>query len=343
MGNEFLRLENKSNLDDTVSTVSFGEKPLKKNDGETNTLLNFFRSERVDFNEKLVLEDKVPVEKPKLYECVSLLIELIIISALLIYFCLSVNNLFFSVILIVFTGMILPISMVFFFYKLNTRWKIPTTLLINLFIVGLCAYLIVDVVLDRFILYTLNYANIVVPIKNTVEIGIVILIIGFVVKYVKKYNVFSVLLIACIVSAGFSAGKSMVEMFEVMFVRVQVTNGGITSAVGAIINSDESVRISIKTLLHNLLNISVFKPAIFISLAVINGFVIRYLLFRKNNEKSPLSLIFLFFFTIILMAFSSINSSILFLQVIYTAVCVITTAYALYQVVEHSIKNENYI
>jgi hypothetical protein len=128
-----------------------------------------------------------------------------------------------------------------------------------------------------------------------------------------------------------------------MFVRVQITNNGISSAVGAIINTPESVKTSIHALLHNLLNISVFKPAIFISLAIINGFVIRYLLFRKHGERSPLGPVFLFAFTIAIMAFSSITSSVRFLQILYTAISVITTGYTLYQVVEHSVKTENYI
>ena len=132
-------------------------------------------------------------------------------------------------------------------------------------------------------------------------------------------------------------------MFEVMFVRVQITNNGISSAVGAIINTPESVKTSIHVLLHNLLNISVFKPAIFISLAIINGFVIRFLLFRKHGERSPLGLVFLFAFTIAIMAFSSITSSVRFLQILYAAISVITTGYTLYQVVEHSVKTENYI
>ena len=343
MSNDILRRENKNNLDDSVSSVSFGDKPVKKNEIKSNSLLSFFKSERKEFTEKLALEETVPTEKPKLYEPLMLFIELITISALLIYFSLSVNNVFFAVVLIAFTGLIIPISMVFFFYRLNTRWKIKTSLIAQLFAIGVGAYLILNVVFDKLIKYSNNYVNLVMPIKSVVEISVILLIVGFAVKGIKRYNVMSVLLISCIVSAGFSASKSMVEMFETLFIRVQISNNGITSAVGAIINSPESVKISIKTLLRSLLNISVFKSAIFISLTVINGFVLRHLLLRKKGEKSPLGLVFLLCFTMIVTAFSSVTSSITFMQTVYVIICILATGYALYHVIEYSVKNENYI
>ncbi len=343
MSNDILRHKNKSTVDNSVSVASFGDKKVRTTEEKSNSLLSFFRSERIGFNEKLALEDAVPVEKPKLYEPMSLFIELIAISALLIYFCISVNNVFMTVVLMCLSSLIIPVTMVFFFYRLNTRWKMKTSLIVQLASLGVGSSLVLDVVFDKLINYSFNYANWVLPVRNVVDICIVLLIVGFVLKGIKQYSVMSVLLVASIISAGFSASKSMLQLFEVMFVRVQVTNNGITTAVGAIINTPESVKISITALLHNLLNISIFKPTIFISLTVINGFVLRHIFFRKSGEKYPLGTVFLFCFTLIITAFSSIVSSIKFLQVLYTIICVVATGYALYQVVEQSIKQENYI
>ena len=94
MDKDILRHENKPNLDDSISSVSFGDKPIKPTETKGNTLLSFFKVEKKTIGDKLALEESVPTEKPKLYEPLSLFIELITISALLIYFCLSVNNIF---------------------------------------------------------------------------------------------------------------------------------------------------------------------------------------------------------------------------------------------------------
>ncbi len=343
MDKDILRHANKSNLHSSVSKASFGEKPLKNKDRKSNTLLSFLKSEKAEFSEKLALEENVPTEKPKLYEPFTLLLELITMFALLIYFCLSANNVFLTVVLISFSGLIIPGVSIFFFYRLNTRWKMKTSLIIQLFAIGIGAFLVLRVAFDKIVLLPNSYANLVSPLKSVIEICVVLLIIGFALKGIKHYNVTTVLLVSCIVSAGFSASKSIVELFEVMFVRVNVANNGVTSAVGAIINNSNAVELSIKALINNLLNVSVFKPAIFISLAVINGFALRYLFFRKKGEKSPLGLVFLFLFSIIMIAFSSLKSSINFLQVLYVTTCVLATGYALYNVIEHCVNTENYI
>ena len=103
MSNEILRHKNKSTVDETVSVASFGDKAVKHVDNQNTSLFSFFKNEREIFNKKLVLEETIPVEKPKLYEPLSLFIELITISALLIYFCMSVNNLFLTVVLMAFS------------------------------------------------------------------------------------------------------------------------------------------------------------------------------------------------------------------------------------------------
>ena len=89
MSNDMLRHENKSNLDSSISSVSFGEKIVKNKENKPNNLLSFFKSEKQEVDEKLALEESVPTEKPKLYEPLSLIVELVTISALLIYFCSS--------------------------------------------------------------------------------------------------------------------------------------------------------------------------------------------------------------------------------------------------------------
>ena len=68
MSNEILRYKNKSNAHETVSVASFGDKSVKRVDNQNTSLFSFFKSEREIFNEKLSLEETVPVEKPKLYE-----------------------------------------------------------------------------------------------------------------------------------------------------------------------------------------------------------------------------------------------------------------------------------
>ena len=110
MSNEILRYKNKFNVDETVSVASFGDKSFKRVDNQNTSLFSFFKSEREIFNEKLSLEETVPVEKPKLYEPLSLFIELVTISALLIYFCMSVNNLFLTVVLMALSNLKKPLK-----------------------------------------------------------------------------------------------------------------------------------------------------------------------------------------------------------------------------------------
>ena len=343
MGNEILRRNSPNSDSHDLSIASFGENQNPKIDARPNSLISFFTDEKKAVQEKLALEDSKPVQKPKLGGSTTIFIELLVITILLLYFCISVNNVFFMSVLIFIASAIMPITMVYFFNKLNTRGRLRLSTVIRLLATGVITYLILDFLFDKFFLDSSNYAYIFTSIRSIVELVVILFIVGFTLKALKQHNIMTVLYIASILSAGFALSRSLVEMFEVMFIRIQISQNGVISAVGAIINSTESAKYSIDALIENIFYIGFFKPFVFISLTVINGFALRFLFYNKNGEQNPFGLIVLLVFSLVTIGFSSLTSSINFLQILYTVCTIIVTGFALYHVIENSIKTENYI
>ena len=168
MDNEFLRYENNPNLKSKeVSFTSFNKKNNQEsNKKHANSLWSFINEEEISFNKKILLEESAPVEKPKLGEAINLFIVVLVLNVLLVNFCSLTNNIFFLFILIFLSSVTIPISIMFFFYKLNTRSKISVINVIKFLSIGAFAFIIMGGVLDKALITNLNYNYIVLSIKT---------------------------------------------------------------------------------------------------------------------------------------------------------------------------------
>ncbi len=344
MDNEFLRYENNPNLKSKeVSFTSFNKKNNQEsNKKHANSLWSFINEEEISFNKKILLEESAPVEKPKLGEAVNLFIVVLLLNVLLVNFCSLTNNIFFLFILIFLSSVTIPISIMFFFYKLNTRSKISVINVIKFLGIGAFAFLIMGGVLDKALITNLNYNYIVLSIKNCIEFLTVLIIVWLSIKSIKCQDIMTIMYIASIISGGYAMAKCMVELVEIVFIRVQITNNGVVSAVGAIINNSDSVKISIKALIDNILYIAMYKTSLFILIMVISSFAIRNLMFRNENNLSAITLWLLIVFSVSINAFSLLNPSIKFLKILYMIFSISITSYLFLNVIDSSIKMENY-
>lgn len=344
MDNEFLRYKNKPNFkSEDVSYASFGKNDNKNLKVKTaDSLLSFLKEENVTNNENVLLEESAPIEKPKLGDAVNLFINLLVINVLLVYFCSLLNNILFVFTLVFLSSITIPISMIYFFYKLNTRSKINVLTVIKLLAVGALIFFIFGNVLDRALITNVNYNYIVTSIKSGLEFITVLLVCWLAVKNLKYKDIMSVMYVVSVVSGGYVMARSMVELVEIVFIRVQITDNGVVSAVGAIINNSESVKLSIEALIKNIPYLAVYKSALFMSIMVISGFALKHLMFKNYNYLTPLNLWLVMAFSLIVNAFSLLTPSIMFLRGLYIIFSILITLYVLFRVIDYSIKTENY-
>jgi hypothetical protein len=124
---------------------------------------------------------------------------------------------------------------------------------------------------------------------------------------------------------------------------MNVTDGSITKSLGAIINDDKYVESSVKNLIFNIFELSLFNPAIFSFATILIGFAIKLMTVKTaNGTVNTVTGIMLIPLSLMLYVVSTFLSSITFLQVIYNLISLLVAVYVFYRVVDYSIKTETY-
>ena len=344
MDNEILRVSNKDRINDTeVVSSSYGgvsdKNSITKKENSFYSLLTGELNEKQNSN----IANSVSVEKPKLFEPIALAVLLLASILIISLVCYVTKALSLVPVLILLSGVSVPVALTYFCFRLNTHNDVNLMGILKLALTGAVVSLIINFIFNS-ISNTFFRASIVATlVRGVVEILAVAFIILFAVHNNKSNNYMSVLLISCSVSAGFICAQTVTELFYSLFIRMDVSDGSLTHSLGAILNSDKYITSSIKSLVFSVVNLSLFKPSIFILLSIVNGFAFRFVSVKNlNGTVSGITGGLLYPLTLIVYLLTEFVSSISFMQAIYNTMALMLTVYLFYMVVNYCIKNENY-
>ncbi len=344
MDNEILRVSNKERINDTeIASSSYGGVSEKNSTAKKeNSFYSLLTGELSD-RQNLSNANKVAVDKPKLFEPIALAVLLLASILIISLVCYITKELSLVPLLILLSGVSVPTALTYFCFRLNTHNDVNLMSILKLALTGAVVSAIINYIFNS-VSNTFFGASIVATlVRCIVEILAVVFIIIFAVNNNKSNNYMSVLLISCSVAAGFICVQTVTELFYSLFIRMDVSDGNLTQSLGAIINSDNYINLSVKSLVYSVVNLSLFKPSIFILLSIINGFAFRFVSVKNSNGTvSGITGGLLYPLTLVVYLLTEFVSSISFMQAIYNTMALMLTVYTFYMVVNYCIKNENY-
>lgn len=344
MDNEILRVSSDERSRDEEINVSIFCEPTVKTiiKKKENSFHNLLADELIE-KQPLNVEKSVSVEKPKLFDTIALTILCLTISAAVAIACYFTGELFFVPAVIMIFGLAIPVSSSFFFFRLNTRGDVSFMSICKLFISGIITSVVVSLIFDVLSRSYFGGSIMFSVVKCVIELFAVGIMSIIVVNSKKECGFASVLLIACSIAAGYACAKTVTQCFYSMFIRIEIIEGNASQSIGAIINDSKYMKTSVRSLISNVFNCGIFRPFIFICLNVINGFAFKFITYKsKKGSYNSIMSGFIYPFTVILYSLSEFISTIAFLQLMYNALALFVTLFALYRVIDYCIKHENY-
>lgn len=339
MDNEYLRLANPDlKNDETVNSYSAKSNKVKINNKSSASAIGFIIEELNSGKIDEPIRIEMPVEKPKILDCFTLAVIFILVCVTLSVLALTFNELFLLQPLIVVLALTVPISSIYFFYRLDVRSKTPISSVIFYFLIGAFIYVIIELFYVKLIFepFKENYSF--VWTRCLVELLVVVLTAVIIAKTSKKHALSSVMMVACAVAGGFVSARALSELTISSMLSVNLFGSG--SSVGAIVNTKAMLEASIENLVFSSINIAVYEALMFISLNVIISKMVC------DNEitgvKKNLNSLFVFLFCGVTYALSMLSTPFSFLKMIYNLTAILITGYLLYKVVNDCIKSEIY-
>lgn len=344
MDNEILRVSgNERTYDADINVSSFGGNAVThKAVEEEHNIIGFLTEE---LNEKQInaKEERIAVDKPKLFEPVALAILQVVITAILALVCYIVGSLYIVPPLLVLTSISVPLTMMFFLYRLNTRKDVTFFTIAKLMLVGAFIHIVISYAFDILSTNFFGASFVITAIKCAFELICCAVVTLITVNSSKNNNYMSVLVIAGSVAAGFVVSRISIDLFNTLFIRTQVNNGSVIEYMGAIINNAELGKESVRNIVVSVFYVGFFKPLIFMFLTISNGFALKFI--SVKNKFTSISNVmggFIYPLTIVLYSLSEFLSTISFLQIIYNVLALGFSLYAFIGVVEYCIKTELY-
>ncbi|MBR5439036.1 MAG: hypothetical protein IKV61_02345 [Clostridia bacterium] len=341
MEKDILRVENFKDANANINSSHFKNAVDKKIVENQNTSIATL------IRDELASDDNSPTTlslttKPKIFSTFILAVSLIVASVLLALFCYFTKEIYFAVLLAGVCSIIIPMTLTYFFSKLDTRGELSILFILKTFALGALAYCVLEIVFTN-IVELINYSGYLTSLtKCLVDMAVVTLITALLYSQNKKTGTITLMLIACTVASGFSTFKSFTTMFNSLFIKVQIFDGQSLS-VGAIINTGNWATRSINSLLKTTVYYGLYQPLIFTSLNVIIGFSLNYYFNKKSRDIDNRTSNLLIIITCLLInALISVSTSIIFFEIIYNVCAILFTAYMFYEVLDYSIKNEKY-
>lgn len=332
MNNDFLRFSNKElNCDDGVVKYSKdSEIKIKKKSAKNNTALKIIINEISDYNKSVNLTSESSNATPKL-------LGSLIFSACLFLTCCVVSAIaylsskFFTLPILIFCfSIFVPASFFFFFYKLNCNKKVNVSVLLIAILLGAMIFILVELVFSKNVSEALQKYHYVVAVKCLIELLSIFLISLLIIRTCKISEISTRLLIACAVASGYSFVSSLSQNFYSLLITVNV--GGSSDAVGAIINLKSLVNESIVNVVKTAPIFSIFKPCMFISVAIILVKTINL------DLKSTIISVFTFIFCLSTYVLTSLQTPFNVLSVVYNVFSVLLVGYLLVKTVNACIK-----
>ncbi|MBO5713077.1 MAG: hypothetical protein J6R88_02590, partial [Clostridia bacterium] len=283
------------------------------------------------------------VSKPKLFEPIALTVFLLSTILILSILCFILKEFAFVPVLIIVSSIGVPLSIVYFCYRLNTRNDVSFLDNIKYLILGFALSILINLIFSGLSDSVFGSALSSLHVKSAVEIvaTIVLVVICLVGNSHEGYP--SALLVSSVVSAGFIIGSTATQLFNSLFISFEVQDGTIVKALGAIINSEKYLNDSINSLVYAVFKSSVVRPAVFICSVILSGFAVKYVstkpIFSQSNNLTG---ILLFPVSVIIYFLSEFFSSIFYLQFLYNSISIVISIFIFYKIVNYTIKTENY-
>lgn len=342
MENDILRVENFKDADESVNSSHFkNNKNITSLKASKNSIMKLIYDEKVDFKSHAIENSKL-APKPKLFSSIILALSLFVANLILAVTCFVTKEISFAVACAVLFSITVPLSLTYFFYRLDTRSNFSFLNVLKTFAVGALAFGVLEIAFKKLIPSTLQFNNLVVIAKSLIDMAVVLIITILFYKQGKKTGAITLMFIACTVASGFSTFKSFLTTFDSLFIKVQIFDGQ-SMSVGAIINTGEWANRSMTALFKTLFYHGFYTPLMFTMLNVIIGFSLNYY-FNKTARESEngTSNLFVIIICILINALISVGTSIRFFEIVYNVCAVLFTAYMIYEVLDYSIKNEKY-
>ena len=338
MDNDYLRLDSDERLvDSQVNEYAVKTNYKKQRNNKGNTAISFILDEIYSKKNLVDISENVS-KKPKLLDAIFFSLSLLLFSFLISVVTYYVRAFFLLELTVFCYSAIIPVSILYFFYRLDVNGRIKFSTLAYSALFGISAFIIIEIIFTKLINQALHDYYSSVAVRCLVELILVVVIAYFLRRGVRGGTNISGLVIACAVAVGFSFSNALADNFSALLVNVSVSNTGY--AVGAIINIEEFIRTSISNVISTFATISIYKPFLFIALTVI---IFRSLTNNLLNlKKKVVTIFFTFLFCIVTYVLSSLKTPFDFLMVLYNLIAIAFTLYLFITAINGSVKLEKY-
>lgn len=338
MDKDYLRLNCESRIEDNeVNEYSVKVALKKKKTEENNSTLQLIFDEIYNKGNSIAVSGANP-NKPKLLDAIAFSVIMFLFSVVLAVFTYFMRELFLLQLLVICSAVIVPISILYFFYRLDVRGNVRFSTLVYSVIVGVVIFCATELVFDRFVSQAYEWYYSVVAIRCLVELLLVSVICYLIIGNMRNKSATTPLLIACAVAVGFAFSKSLSQNFSSLLTNVNVSPSGET--VGAIVNVEDYIKNSTKNLIALFATVSVYRPFMFIALSII---IVRILTNEVSSAgKRTATSFFTFLFCSVTYILSSLQTPFNFLTFFYNLISIVFTGYLFINAINSCIKTTAY-
>ncbi len=346
MNNDYLRLNNDDlKSDNTVNIYSAKHSKSKtKEVSSSKSAISLLIDEIYSAGETAEFINNDAIEKPKVLGAIVFSFVFLLVIMAISFICSVVKDLMLVLCLCILFAFFVPVSILYFFYRLDVRGKLKFSSIAYYMLLGGAFLIGVEFIFNTNINQLVRgyFPNVV--LRCLVELGGVLLISILIVRAKFNRARSTAILITCAVSAGFAITKGLYSNFLSMFVEVDVeTNLGFFDygmRLGAILNHDGFIGLSLENLLNEAPMTSFLQPMIFMFVAIIFIDVLETQ--DWSMTKRAISSIFAFIFCATTYILMSIQTSFNVLSLLYKTLSVIFVLYLFAKTVNSCIKSEKY-
>ncbi|MBE5744433.1 MAG: hypothetical protein E7358_07000 [Clostridiales bacterium] len=346
MDNNYLRLNNNElKTDKNVNIYSAKHSKIKDKEKKNSiSAISMIIDEVYGVRDTAELIAKDAVEKPKILDAIIFSFVFLLFIMALTFVCNVVKDLLLLLTLCVIFALFIPISLVYFFYRLDVRGKLKFSSLFFYSLFGGAFLIFIEFTFNTMVNKAIHDYFSTVALRCLIELlGVFLISTLFIRNKFNRARTTSIM-ITCAVSAGFAFTKALFNNYTALLVDVDVeTNLGFFEygmRIGAILNQDGFIGLSLENLLSKSSLNSFLQPLIFMLVAII--FIDVFESEDWSITKRAVRSIFAFLFCATTYILMSIHTSFNILSMLYRALSVVFVLYLFIRTVNGCIKSENY-
>lgn len=290
--------------------------------------------------EKELLYPSKGANLPNLKGTISTFSSLIFLSAVMVALWYLVDKVLFIPLALAFLSLAIPVFLMVFYYEFDMGHTLPLGKLFLLVIIGALSYVVLSQISSEILYLMLNesfVSSTIMPIiTNVVMFGIIFVVTSF----FKSDSVRDYILVVCFLIMGYVVCESFVKGFSSLFVSTK-TDGGYLYNLKVIVDNEEFLEESMKSLMSNWLYDFVALPFLYSCWGTIYAYLIYYLADSKRKKREfPKSMYLLIFLVIMLDIFAKMDTSMTSFNVILRVVSVMISVYLLIKLLNFSLEEE---